>query len=152
MPAINYLLCKKVSDGEPASSVPDSRAPGLLRAEISLRSNWPASFAPGEIFLAELVVQNAGDTLWLGGKYLRHGGVTLGVKILSESGEIADEFHGEPALPRAVAPNESCSATIEHASPVTPGSYQLKIDLVDQHICWFEERGSVPLVLPMTVA
>jgi 2-polyprenyl-3-methyl-5-hydroxy-6-metoxy-1,4-benzoquinol methylase len=151
IPAINYLLCKKVSESAPASSVPDSRSPGDLRAEITVGPEWPATFKVGEIFKAELLIRNAGDTLWLGGKYLRTGAVTLGVKILNESGEIADEFHGEPALPRGVAPNESCSVTIERACPTIPGSYQLKIDLVDQHICWFEERGSKPLSLPMAV-
>jgi hypothetical protein len=151
MPAINYLLCKKVSDAAPASSVPDSRAPGLLRAEISLRSAWPASFSPGQTFRADLLVRNAGDTLWLGGRYLRRGAVMLGVKILDGSGEVRDEFHGEPPLPRALAPNESCTVVIEHACPAEPGSYTLKIDLVDQHVCWFEERGSQPLILPLEI-
>ena len=36
LPAINYLLCKKVAEGKPASSVPDSRAPATLRQ----RSSW----------------------------------------------------------------------------------------------------------------
>ena len=152
MPSINYLLCKKVANDAPASSVPDSRAPGLLRAEISLRSDWPEKFMPGEVFTAGLLVRNAGDTLWLGGGFLRRGGVTLGVKIFDEAGTVCDEFHGEPALPRAVAPNESCSVTIEHVCPAAPGRYTLKIDLVDQHICWFEERGSTALYLPMVVS
>jgi SAM-dependent methyltransferase len=152
MPAINYLLCKKVANDAPASSVPDSRAPGLLRAEISLRSDWPEKFMPGEVFTAGLLVRNAGDTLWLGGGFLRRGGVTLGVKIFDEAGTVCDEFHGEPALPRAVAPNESCSVTIEHVCPAAPGRYTLKIDLVDQHICWFEERGATALYLPMVVS
>jgi 2-polyprenyl-3-methyl-5-hydroxy-6-metoxy-1,4-benzoquinol methylase len=152
IPAINYLLCKKVAEDAPASSVPDSRAPGLLRAEMSLRSNWPGKFAPGEMFRADLQVRNTGDTLWLGGGLLRRGGVTLGVKVFDEAGTVCDEFHGEPALPRAVAPNESCSVTIEHRAPAAPGRYTLKIDLVDQHICWFEERGSTALYLPMVVS
>jgi 2-polyprenyl-3-methyl-5-hydroxy-6-metoxy-1,4-benzoquinol methylase len=152
MPAINYLLCKKVSDdAAPASSVPDSRAPGLLRAKISVRSPWPASFTAGETFGLELLVENAGDTLWLGGRYLRRGAVMLGVKILESSGEIRDEFHGEPPLPSALGPGESVAVVIEHACPSTPGSYLLKIDLVDQHVCWFEERGSEPLLLPLEV-
>ena len=151
MPAINYLLCKKVSEAAPASTVPDSRAPGLLRAEISLRSTWPGSFSPGQTFRADLLVRNAGDTLWLGGRYLRRGAVMLGVKILDGSGQVLDEFHGEPPLPRALAPNESCTVVIEHACPGEPGSYALKIDLVDQHVCWFEERGSQTLSLPMEV-
>jgi hypothetical protein len=151
IPAINYLLCKKVSETAPASSLPDSRTPGLLRAEIRLRSTWPARLAPGETFVAELIVRNMGDTLWLGGRYLRRGAVMLGVKVLDESGKIRDEFHGEPVLPRAVAPNESSVVMIEHAAPAAPGSYTLKIDLVDQHVCWFEECGSEPLSLPMEV-
>ena len=82
---------------------------------------------------------------------MRRGAVMLGVKILDGSGEIRDEFHGEPPLPRALAPNESSAVVIERACPSAPGSYTLKIDLVDQHVCWFEERGSQPLSLPMEV-
>lgn len=148
---INYLLCKKVSENAPASSVPDSREPGVLRAEITLRSPWPERFAPGQTTSADLLVRNTGDTLWLGGSFLRRGRVTLGVKIFDEAAVVCDEFHGEPALPRAVAPNESCSVTIERACPVAPGRYTVKIDLVDQHICWFEERGSTALYLPLVI-
>ena len=151
-PPINYLLCKKVAEGGPGSTVPDSRAPGILAAEITLCSQWPDRFAPRETLRADLLVRNVGDTLWLGGTLLRRGAVTLGVKIFDEAGTVCDEFHGEPALPRAVAPNESCSVTIEHRCPAAPGRYTLKIDLVDQHICWFEERGSTALYLPMVVS
>ena len=135
-----------------ACRVADSRAQGLLRAEIALRSKWPERFAPGQTIIADLRIRNAGDTLWLGGPLLRRGGVTLGVKIFDEAGNVRDEFHGEPALPRALGPNESCEVTIERTSPATPGRYTLKIDLVDQHICWFEERGSTALYLPFVVS
>jgi hypothetical protein len=152
IPPINYLLCKKVVEGGPASRVPDSRAPGVLRAELKLESAWPANFKPGALFQATVRARNAGDTLWLAGKALRRGDVTLGVKILDETGTVCDEFHGEPALPRTVGPNESCTVTIERACPAAPGRYTLKIDLVDQHICWFEERGSTALYLPIVVS
>ena len=152
MPSINYLLCKKVSEGAPASTVPDSRAPGILRAEITLQSNRQLKVAPGECFRAQLLVRNTGDTLWLGGGIVRRGGVMLGVKILDETGKLWEEFHGEPSLPRAVGPGESCEVTIEHASPRAPGRYQVKVDLVDQHISWFEERGSVPLEFSLEVS
>ena len=152
IPTINYLLCKKVAEDGPGSSVRDSRAPGQLRAEISLRTPMPEKISPGQTFRADLLIRNTGDTLWLGGRFLRRGGVTLGVKIFDETGTVCDEFHGEPALPRAIAPNESCTVTIEHASPAAAGRYTLKIDLVDQHICWFEERGSAALYLPLVVS
>jgi 2-polyprenyl-3-methyl-5-hydroxy-6-metoxy-1,4-benzoquinol methylase len=151
IPAINYLLCKKVSESEPASSMPDSRLPGELRAEIELLSEWSGRFKAGEGFSIKLRIRNAGDTLWLGGKYMRTGAVMPGVKILDAAGMVRDEFHGEPALPRALAPNESTDIVIERGCPAVPGNYTVKIDLVDQHICWFEERGSKPLSLPMEV-
>ena len=152
VPPINYLLCNKVVEGAAASSVPDSRAPGVLRAELTLESAWPANFKSAELFRARVRVRNAGDTLWLAGRALQRGDVTLGVKIIDEAGSARDEFHGSPALPRAVAPNECCSVSIEHACPARPGRYTLKIDLVDQHICWFEERGSTALYLPLNVS
>ena len=152
VPPINYLLCKKVVENAPASSVPTSRAPGVLRAELTLKSTWPANFKRGDVFRARVQVRNAGDTLWLAGRALQPGDVTLGVKIIDEDGKACDEFHGNPALPRAVAPNECCSVLIEHACPTVPGRYTLKIDLVDQHICWFEERGSTALYLALTVS
>lgn len=152
IPPINYLLCKKVTEGAPASGVPDSRTPGVLRAELKLESAWPSNFKPGELFQAKVRVRNAGDTLWLAGKHLQRGDVTLGVKVFDESGTVCDEFHGEPALPRTVGPNESGTVTIERKCPATPGRYTLKIDLVDQHICWFEERGSTALYLPLVVS
>ena len=152
VPPINYLLCKKVTESGPASGVPDSRAPGILRAELTLESSWPANFKPGELFRARVRVRNLGDTVWLAGRALQRGDVTLGVKIIDEASVACDEFHGEPALPRAVAPNEYCSLLIEHACPGAPGRYTLKMDLVNQHICWFEERGSTALYLPLVVS
>lgn len=152
VPSINYLFCKKVTDIGPASKVPDSHAPGILRAELTLQSSWPANFRPGELFRAKVQVRNTGDTLWLAGRALQRGDVTLGVKIIDETGAALDEFHGNPALPRGVAPGECCSVLIERACPTVPGRYTLKIDLVDQHICWFEERGSTALYLPLTVS
>jgi 2-polyprenyl-3-methyl-5-hydroxy-6-metoxy-1,4-benzoquinol methylase len=152
LPPINYFLCKKVSEGAAASTVPDSRAPGILRAEISLQSPRREKVAAGEHFAAELLIRNTGDTLWLGGGVVRRGAVMIGVKIFDERGKLWLEFHGESALPRAVGPGESCEVTIEHLAPQAPGRYRVKADLVDQHICWFEERGSSPLEFSLEVS
>ena len=152
LPAINYLLCKKVSVDRPASSLSDSRAPATLRATIELEEPWNQDINPRAPFVLRLKIANTGDTLWLGGNYMRRGAVMLGIKILDAGGNVVDEFHGEPALPRAMTPGEETSIIIEHAAPPKPGSYSMKIDLVDQHISWFEERGSAPLVLPLEVS
>ena len=61
------------------------------------------------------------------------------------------EFHGEPPLPRAVAPGETVSVRIDHVAPRRPGRYTLKFDLVDQHVCWFEDIGSEPFTIGFEV-
>src|SRR5947199_5680123 len=38
-----------------------------------------------------------------------------------------------------------------YKAPQRSGSYRLKLDLVDQKVCWFEERGSEPLSIEFEV-
>ncbi len=147
----HYLTCVKVADDAPASSVPDSRKPGLLRAEFEFIDSPPRRLAAGEKLNLAIRIRNTGDTLWLNGQTLRLGVVMPGVTVRNEAGEIISEVHGHPMLPRAVAPGQSFAIDIPCPVPLEPGTYTIKIDLVDQHICWFEERGSQPVVLSFEV-
>lgn len=148
----HYLACKKVVDGAPASTVPDSRRPGLLRARIASTSHGLDRFAPGQAMDIELEIENTGDTLWLAGRETRTGIVMPGVRISDERGTLVNEFHGEPPLPRAVAPGETIRLRIEHAAPGRSGKYTLKFDLVDQQVCWFADVGSEPLAIEFEVS
>jgi glycosyltransferase involved in cell wall biosynthesis/SAM-dependent methyltransferase len=147
----HYLTCVKVADDARASSVPDSRVPGVLRAEFSLRSPLPRQIEPGAKLEISLRIRNAGDTLWLTGQTVRAGVVMPGVRVIDERGEIVSELHGHPLLPRAVAPGQTIALEMQLAAPAQPGKYTVKIDLVDQHVCWFAERGSQPLVVSFEV-
>ena len=51
----------------------------------------------------------------------------------------------------SVAPEQTISVNVQFATPVQPGKYTARIDLVDQCVCWFEERGSEPLALTFLV-
>jgi hypothetical protein len=74
-----------------------------------------------------------------------------GVRITDNKGTVVKEFHGEPPLPRAVAPGEKVRLRIAFEVPHSEGSYKFKLDLVDQHICWFEDVGSEPLMIEFKV-
>jgi hypothetical protein len=147
----NYLACKKVIEGAAASTVPDSKEPGLLRAEIRLVNPLPTRITAGESFQTVLEIQNQGDTLWIVGREPQLGIVMPGVKLLDEAGKLLREVHGEPPLPRSVAPTESLTLKISHVAPLVVGRYTLKIDLVDQQVCWFEHVGSTPLLIEFEV-
>jgi 2-polyprenyl-3-methyl-5-hydroxy-6-metoxy-1,4-benzoquinol methylase/glycosyltransferase involved in cell wall biosynthesis len=147
----HYLTCMKVTEVAPATSVPDSRQPGMLRAEFTLRGSLGRQVEPGTKLEVPVTIRNAADTLWLSGQTVRAGLVMPGVRIIDERGQIISELHGHPLLPRAVPPGRTVDLRIQLVAPTEPGTYTVKIDLVDQHVCWFEERGSQPLVLSLQV-
>lgn len=147
----HYLTCMKVTDGEPATSLPDSRQPGMLRAEFTLNGSLPQNIGAGENVSLAITVKNTGDTLWLSGQTVRSGVVMPGVRIINARGEIITELHGHPMLPHAVPPGQTVDLALQLVVPAVPGPYTIRIDLVDQHVCWFEERGSQPLVLSFEV-
>jgi glycosyltransferase involved in cell wall biosynthesis/2-polyprenyl-3-methyl-5-hydroxy-6-metoxy-1,4-benzoquinol methylase len=147
----HYLTCMKVMEDGSATTVADSRNPGSLRAKFTLRNAAPLYVKPGQKFVVPVVIMNAGDTLWLTGQTVRAGIVMPAAKILNERGEIVSERHGHPMLPRAIAPGQSVALSLECIAPEKPGTYSAKFDLVDQHVCWFEEQGSEPLIVSFTV-
>lgn len=153
-PGVNYLLCKKVTreSSERASSVADTRAPNAPAARLSFPGGWPNEIAPGAKTTAVLEVENTGDTLWLVGAAERAGSCMLGVRVYDEAGALVSERHGTPPLQRALAPGESALLRFEIKAPHAPGLYTLKLDVVAQHVCWFEQRGSAPLKVQFRVA
>ncbi len=147
----HYLTCMKVTDGKSATSVLDSRQPGMLRAEFKLKGSLPEHISAGEKLELALTVKNTGDTLWLSGQTVRRGVVMPGVRIINARGEIVTELHGQPMLPHAVPPGQTVNLGIQLVAPAAPGTYTISIDLVDQHVCWFAESGSQPLALHFAV-
>ena len=147
----HYLTCIKVARDAPASSVPDSRNPGILRADFKLAGPLPQRVEPDEKINATIMIRNTGDTLWLSGQTLRAGIVMPGVRVFDQSGEMVSEVHGHPMLPRSIAPGQYVSLTLPCPVPPVPGTYTVKVDLVDQQVCWFEERGSQPLSFSVEV-
>jgi SAM-dependent methyltransferase len=146
----HYLTCMKVAEGMPGSAVPNSLNPGTLRARIVARESLPKAVAAGARFRLPLTFVNVGDTIWLTGQTVRDGLVMPAVKISDERGNLVHENHG-PLLPRAVAPGRSLVMDLPIHAPEKPGTYSIKIDLVDQNVAWFEEKGSEPLVFEVDV-
>jgi len=147
----HYLACRKVAEGAPASSIPDSRKPGRLSARIALRSKPNLRISSGEALEIDLEIENTGDTLWLAGSDARAGVVMPAVRIIDAEGTVVREVHGEPPLPHAVAPAEMIRLKIGCAAPQRSGGYALRVDLVDEQVCWFEDSGSAPLTMRLEV-
>ena len=130
----------------------DSRRPGRLSAEISRVDDVPLAGAGGAIVPLRLSIRNAGDTLWLNEVDPAGGHVSVGGDLIDKGGRlVVPRFFSRP-IPKPVAPGESLLVECELALPPDPGSYQVRVDLVDEHVMWFAQAGSQRLSVPLTVA
>lgn len=61
------------------------------------------------------------------------------------------DFARAPGAPRIVWAGESVEFAPVWMSPATPGSYEVKIDMVDETITWFEDQGSAVVTVRLEV-
>ncbi len=117
-----------------------SANPNILKARIDIKG---FKFIPGRSSFIDIhsVVKNEGDTIWLSEHREFGGHITLGVKVLDSTGRFLGEGKNRLSLPHDINPGEevTLSGKIELGS-LSQGEYTLRIDLVDEFICWFEEH------------
>ena len=128
--------------------------PGTLRGEIELLSPPPAGpVIPGAMVELQVAVRNTGDTLWLSRPSPTGGYVTLGTQMLDDQYIFLSDTLERTLLPYDLGPGSRVTLRHRFTAPREPGSYQVKLDLVDELATWFEEwGGAAPLLLPLGVA
>ena len=57
-------------------------------------------------------------------------------------GSLVDNTDGKVGLPRDLWPGEQAEVTLAVTAPADPGEYILEIDLVQEGIAWFKDKGS----------
>jgi SAM-dependent methyltransferase len=121
----------------------DSRLPGLLRARIE------ADIArEGARLSGKAEVTNEGDTLWLkGGDEI--GRVRLGLQLLRPDRSLLSLDFVRFEIPRDLGPGEGATVPIDCVLPDAEAGYVVKVDMVDERLCWFEDVGSRPLYLSL---
>jgi SAM-dependent methyltransferase len=120
---------------------PDSRAPGALLARIrpEVRRNGPAVVVAAEI-------ENTGDTDWWTAGSGQAGAVSLGLQLLAADGRMLNRELARAPLPAPVTPGGRCRVELRATLP-DGGPFRLKLDLVADGVCWFEDRGSRPVTV-----
>ena len=119
-----------------------SRHPGVLAAHIDTDA-LPAVVRAGGRFEIRARARNTGDTVWLAQPLRRGGYVQFGCKWLAAAtGHLATDLPGRTRLAADVPPGGHTDATLVVHVPATlpPGDYVVKVDLVDEFICWFSDH------------
>lgn len=129
-----------------------SRYPGRLDAQLSasLADGFAAS---GETLTCTIEAVNTGDSLWLSTPSRFGGFVTAGCKLLAPDGRLVHDTLGRTLLPRDVAPGGRIRLPMTIALPadLAPGDYTLRLDLVDELVCWFGDLGVSPVERRLTI-
>lgn len=121
----------------------DSRNPRKLRAEIGVLS--PAGEIrgrAGESVPVRFRVRNTGDTAWLHDVDLKGGYVMLGGHLHQEDRTLVTRGHLRAPLPRDVAPGDAVEVEGRLRLPPRQGRFVIRLDMVDEWVCWFEQKGS----------
>jgi len=130
------LVFQVPSERDTASELPWS----AFRAEIEPPSA-PLRLEPSEARSIRVVVRNRGDCTWRA--RLPRRAVRLGNHWLDQATVVVQD-DGRADLPHDVAPGGRAEFELSVEAPALQGEYVLELDLVQEGIAWFAERGSHP--------
>lgn len=116
---------------------------GTARRALVSPPRGPLLVKAGETFELEARVENAEDVTWpYHGDLDERYKITLGATWIDvRSGRRwVDEARG--GLPYDLAPGMSTDVDLLMHAPRQTGEYQIELDMVQESVCWFGERGS----------
>ena len=127
-----------------------------FKAEITL-PDAPSKLRAGQKEIITLKVRNASDVVWL-----QRGGETndrpdnmfyiaAGNRWLDKDGKLTSETEGHNGIPKDLKPGEEVEMTLQITAPKQPGEYILDLDMVQEGISWFGEKGSPTTKAKVTV-
>jgi SAM-dependent methyltransferase len=133
----------------PAEPLPD----GAFRARIELVEAPPPVVAPGTQLAVLVRVTNEGDRTWpalIEGPGPFH--IRVGNHWRSVRGRMRVADDGRVSLPLDVESGRSVVVRLNVTAPAESGRHLLELDLVQEEVAWFAERGSVPISTAVRVS
>ena len=123
--------------------------PYVYRAAMAA-TGLPSEVPSGERMDVQVRATNESPGPWVFSSDDKRG-VKLGVKLLDAGSTSWVDYDRHGHMDRTVGPGETIELDVAIWAPRTPGEYELKLDMVDEHVTWFEDQGSEPLVQKIIV-
>lgn len=127
---------------------------GVL-SDPAKRGKWdPAAFFESAGDHAEITahVTNAGTAHWRADLPTSEAGhIRLANHWLDEAGRVTARDDGRGLLERDVAPGEHIEIRMVVRAPAAPGVHTLELDLVQEMVTWFADKGSPTLRIAVAV-
>jgi len=119
---------------------------------ISLASLIPESYTltalKGASVRFPLTIQNLALIPW---KKNVANAFRLGIRLLSKDGTFIRELAPAFLPDEVLMPKGKISILIETTAPIEEGTYKLMVDIVEEYVCWFSDKGSPPAIITLHV-
>jgi len=118
-----------------------------FKAEISL-ADPPVKLRAGQVEVINVKVRNASSVTWWqrGGEQSDRSDNTFyiaaGNRWLDNDGKPTTETEGHNGIPKDLKPGEETEMPLQITAPKTPGDWILSLDMVQEGVAWFGDKGS----------
>lgn len=163
--AIIAAGCKKDANptvpGQAGNAPVASKTPGPLpdkgfKAQITL-PDAALKLRAGQKETITIKVKNTSDVIWW-----QRGGETsdrtdnkfyiaLGNRWLDKSGKRTSDTEGHNGIPRDLKPGDEVEVPLLITAPKEPGEYTIELDMVQESVAWFADKGSPTTKAKVTV-
>jgi hypothetical protein len=131
---------KAATETRASGPMPD----GAFKASISVPEPAPTR-QPGQKQTITVKIKNIGDTVWPSRGRAADGFFQVNVGDIWTNAE-GKRVEGHPyvrsPLPADVTPGQEVEVPLAITAPTTKGEYTLMIDLVQEMVAWFHEKGN----------
>jgi len=113
----------------------------------------PSKLRAGEKVIIQVKAKNASAVSWK----VRGGGVdnkfyiAAGNRWLKPDGSLITAMDGRHGLDKNLKPGEETEVPLQITAPKDPGDYILEVDLVQEQVAWFLDKGSPTAKTKITV-
>ena len=160
--------CSKANQGannqkttaKPAATppnVPAALPDAAFKAEITF-VNPPAKLRAGEKVIVQVKIKNASGVQWWArgaqfntstdSKFI----VAAADRWLKADGSLLTNMDGRYGITKDLKPGEEDEVPLTITAPTTPGDYILEVDVVQEAVTWFSDKGSPTAKTKITVA
>jgi hypothetical protein len=148
--SINYTVYTVPPYQDNVPRIPELPA-NAFRALITCQ-NAPVTIKAGERATLNVIVKNISAGTWpavgeADGRYA----VALRNRWLAVDGTVLNDHDGKARFPYDLEPGDVAGVSLEITAPGTEGEYVIELDVVQEQLIWFRDKGSQPLRLRLRV-
>ena len=139
------------SNSGSTEAVKGVRMPDMaFKAKLAV-ANLPPVMQAGQTYVIPVTLTNNSKIAWPGRQETWQFQLTVGNRWVTSAGQLVTNIDGRAALAEDLAPGRTVEVPLTVKAPAAPGDYVLQLDVVQEGVAWFGDRGSEVLSLKVKV-